>query len=90
MSGHKIIEGLEAAARGDFSRVTIAGHVWGRDGVDKAEAWDAVIAARRDEREKCAIIAETKFAGTLTSNIGKLVADAIRTQRIARSPQESK
>lgn len=32
MSGQKIIEGLEAASRGDFARVTIDGHVWVKDG----------------------------------------------------------
>lgn len=36
MSGRKIIEGLEAAVRGDFSRVTIAGQAWVRDDVAAA------------------------------------------------------
>lgn len=58
MSGAKIIAALQEAERGDFSRVTIAGHVWVRDGVDKAAAWDAVISARADEREKCAKFVE--------------------------------
>jgi hypothetical protein len=43
--------------------------------------------------EECAKIAETKFAGTLTSNIGKLIADDIRDLALSRphhSTQENK
>jgi hypothetical protein len=31
--------------------------------VDKARAWDAIVKARADEREKCAKIAENYFGG---------------------------
>lgn len=58
MSGSRIIEAVEEAARGDFSRITTHGQVWVRDGVDKAAAWDAIVAARRAEREICALVAD--------------------------------
>lgn len=75
MSGQKIIEALEEATRGDFARVTVAGHVWIRDGVDKAAAWDAVIAAHCDEREKCANIALAIDSGRGNE---RAIAEAIR------------
>ena len=80
MSGAKIIKALEEAERGDFSRLTIAGHVWIRDGVDKAAAWDAVIIAREGERSRCAAIAEGIEGG-----FDHPIADAIR-RRIAPTP----
>jgi hypothetical protein len=88
MSGAKIIKAIEEATRGDFSRITTHGHVWIRDGVDKAEAWDAVAAARADEREKCAKIAENEVGtsdGAGEVYIARKIADTIRR----RSPQVS-
>jgi hypothetical protein len=96
MSGAKIIQALEDAQRGDFSRVTVAGHVWIRDGVDKAEAWDAVIAARRDEREKCAQIAISfgdfpgeRLVKDLRVMCGRAIADKIREVDTAISLQQN-
>jgi len=86
MSGQKIIEALEEAARGDFSRVTTHGHIWVRDGVDKAYAWDAVIRAREDERRRCAEIAEAIDSGRGNE---KQIAAAIRALGSRRSPQEA-
>ena len=80
MSGRKIIEAVEEAARGNFSRITTLGQIWVRDGVDKAEAWDAVILARQGERERCARIAENIEGG-----FDHPIADAIR---LAHSPGE--
>jgi hypothetical protein len=79
MSGHKIIEALEQAAAGDLTT-----HVWVRDGVDKATAWDAVIKAREQEREACARIAEMPSTGR-----GITIADAIRARGTVERKSET-
>lgn len=52
------------------------------DTTDKARAWDAIAAARRDEREKCAKLAEEIGQGLADGEgeiyIARKIADSIR------------
>ena len=57
MSGHKIIEGLQDAHRGNFSRVTILGETWVKlSSVTTME--DCVRQIVRDEMIRCKVLAD--------------------------------